>query len=589
MKFPQPSAADGLRWSVLSERVVLWSGLGLFAALAIFGMTQEGSTFDECAHLPAGYTYLVTGDYRLNPEHPPLAKLLAALPLRVLPKLGFSTAWPEWQAGDQWGVGRRFLYIDNDADQLLFWGRLPIVLLTCLLGWFIHRWSREVLGPTGAALALLMFALTPDFLAHGALVTTDAPIATFLFMSCYFSWRCLTRLTLIDLLASGLTFGAALATKFSALLLVPVFVGMLLVRAISARTLVVQPMPWARPRELTTRWQRSLVLAAACAVAGLTAIVVVWSAYGFHAAASVIPVAHPAAASVSAAPVTLAQKLGLLPEAYLTGLLDAIGQSQARPSFLLGRRANFGFSYYFVISFLVKTPLPMLVLILAGSILAVARAWSGARVYLALLVPPLAYGAAALVAHLNIGHRHLLPIYPFLIMLAAGAAATLLQHTWTRWVALGLYAWLAIGTWSIAPSYLAYFNELGGGPRGGMQILVDSNLDWGQDLPGLKRWMSAQGVRRIYLSYFGTGVPEYYGIDYAALPSFAPLARPLVHTLDLNVSRYIAVSATNLQKVYMPAVEAPRAFEDFLDHLREHREPSAVIGGSIYVYELKQR
>jgi hypothetical protein len=464
-----------------------------------------------------------------------------------------------------------------------------MVALTCLLGWFIHRWSRETLGPTGAALALLMFVLTPDFLAHGALVTSDAPLATFVFMSCYFSWRCLRRVTLIDLLASGLTFGAALATKFSALLLVPVFVGTLAVRAISARPLLVQPVNSARPCELTTRWQRSLMLAGVCVVAGLTAIAVVWSSYGFHAAGSVIHVARPSAGSVSAAPIALARQLGLLPEAYLTGLSDAFGQSQVRTSFLLGHRANFGFTYYFVISFLVKTPLPMLVLILAGSTLAVARAWSGARVYLALLVPPVAYGAAALVAHLNIGNRHLLLIYPFLIVMAAGAAATLLQHTWTRWVALGLYAWLAIGTWSIAPSYLAYFNEFGGGPRGGMQILVDSNLDWGQDLPGLKRWMSAKGVRRIYLSYFGSGMPEYYGIDYAALPSFWPLARPLVHTLDLNVSRYIAVSATNLQKVYLPAVAAPRAFEDFLDHLREHREPSAVIGGSIYVYELKPR
>jgi hypothetical protein len=285
--------------------------------------------------------------------------------------------------------------------------------------------------------------------------------------------------------------------------------------------------------------------------------------------------------------VVHAGRLHLLPGAFISGLLATFEQSSARVSFLLGHRGIHGFPYYFVISYLVKTPLPEIALIAGGCVLAVVRAYRGALAYAAVLATALYYYACALAAHLNIGHRHLLPMYPFLIVLAGCAAGAMIARVQLRGWAFALYAWLAWGTLHIAPSYLAYFNELAGGARGGMAFLVDSNLDWGQDLPGLKRWMDARGVRRIYLSYFGSGMPEYYGIDYRALPSFMPLSRPLVETLDPAATPYVAVSATNLQKVYMGAVGAPETFLDFLDYLRERREPIAVIGGSIYVYDLR--
>jgi hypothetical protein len=177
-------------------------------------------------------------------------------------------------------------------------------------------------------------------------------------------------------------------------------------------------------------------------------------------------------------------------------------------------------------------------------------------------------------------------MYPFLIVLAGSAGAAYAKRPYLRLILGAFYVWLLLGTLSIAPSYLAYFNELAGGLRGGMHILVDSNLDWGQDLPGLKRWMATAGVERIYLSYFGSGLPEFYGIDYIALPSYHPLLRSRASRLDPQESEYVAVSATNLQKVYLHRVKASSRFKRFLDELREQQEPVAVIGGSIYVYRL---
>ena len=539
----QPSAAGP------SERAVVLAALAVYVGLALFGIAREGSTFDETAHLPAGYAYWATGELRLNPEHPPLPKLLAALPLRFMPAIQFSRAWPEWQASDQWAFGQRFLYLANDATTLLFWGRVPMLLLGCVLGAFIYRFTRELAGRGAASCALLLFALTPDFLAHGPLVTTDVPVATFVFITAYAMYRALTRLTLGNVLGCGLAFGAALTSKYSALSFVP-----LLIAVPFARALHPAPLP-CRGRVLSRRLQRLAAVLLALALAALVAWLVVWVVYCFRGG----ELEQPAQSVHGPAALALAiGRLHVLPSAYVSGLLESFRQTSVRSAFLLGHHSIHGFPYYFVISYLVKTPLPEIALIAAGCALAVVRAWRGALAYAAVLVTALYYYACALVAHLNIGHRHLLPMYPFLIVLAGCAAATVIARARVRGVAFALYAWLAWGTLHIAPSYLAYFNELAGGPRGGMEFLVDSNLDWGQDLPGLKRWMDEHGVRRIYLSYFGSGVPEYYGIDYEALPSFMPLSRPLTDRLDPSAIRYLAVSATNLQKVYMGAVGAPR-------------------------------
>lgn len=569
--------------------------LSLFAWQAISATRQQCSTFDETAHLPAGYSYLATGDFRLNPEHPPLAKLLAALPLRFLGDVHFDTRWPQWQTSDQFGLGRRFLYVDNDARRLLLWGRLPMVLLACVLGLFIYLWTCQLRGRGAATLALGLFVLSPDFLAHGALVTTDVPAATFVFMACYWLWRSHKELTLANLSFCGLSLGAALATKFNTLVFVPLFVAAPLLHAFWQPAPSLRLPGQAEPLQLSTSTRRVLGAFGVTTLLALLSLLVLWAAYGFHAA---LPQEHgsplydwadvaPRSAWVANA-ATLVRSVHLVPDLYLYGVLDALRASTLRVSFLLGEYSLRGFRYYFPISFLVKTPIPELVLIFAGCASVVTAARRRDFAYCALLLPAALYFGASLSSNLNIGHRHLLPMYPFLLVLAGSAAAAGLQR---RWSALGVAAlglWLAWGTWSIAPSYLAYFNESVGGSRGGLNVLVDSNLDWGQDLPGLKRWMERSGVHDVYLSYFGNALPEYYGIHYEALPSFFDLSQPLASSLDLAKTSYLAVSATNLQKVYL-RMSSPASFLQLLDHLRTESQPVAVIGGSIYVYRLHRR
>jgi len=256
--------------------------------------------------------------------------------------------------------------------------------------------------------------------------------------------------------------------------------------------------------------------------------------------------------------VRLANDWHLLPEPYLYGFSFALESSKSRVAFLNGQFSEQGWRMFFPYSLLVKTPLPTLALLVAAALAAIAhwrRRARGLYRVAPLVVFLIVYWAIAVAANLNIGHRHILPTYPMMFILA-GAAADWCRsrHAIVRALPVLLVAWLVVESTSIYPHYLAYFNQLAGGPRNGYRHLVDSSLDWGQDLPGLRRWL---GERRetpqqlpVYLSYFGVGNPEHYGLRVRQLPAF-PDWRSQHETADLEPGTY-CISATNLQSVYIP-------------------------------------
>ena len=544
---------SGRSLALVAAAVVLQAGLSVHA------MRGHSATFDEGAHLPAGYTHLALGDHRLNPEQPPLVKLLAAAPLlAVRPVL--KTDARSWAAARQWEFGQSFLYRWNDADRLLFLGRLPIVALASCLLVAVFAVALRLFGRGAAAAALSLAALSPDVLAHGGLVTTDLGFALFFFLSVVTFARALDEPTALRLAAAGLATGAAFATKFSAPILVPVF----LLLGLLAR----------RPRRLAT----------ALAATGAVALLVVWASYGFRPALSPDPVVRatlraPLEAEVSGLlprGVVAAGNAGLVPEDYARGLLFVLTHSEARRTFLRGEISDHGFPHYFLVTFLVKTPVPLLLLVA----LAVARIPRLDRRHaLVLWVPVLVYAAFTSTRGLQIGHRHLLPLYPFLFVAAGEAAAWL--WSWRRpaglVVASALALWYAGGTLRNHPHHLAYFNEIAGGPANGWRWLVDSNLDWGQDLKRLAAWMRENGVPRIKLSYFGSALPSYYGIDAVALPGYTAPHTPHV-VREIRPGDVVAVSATHLQGVYVDPED--RAL---LARFRA-LEPIGRAGWSIFIY-----
>ena len=560
------------------DAVLVAMGVAVLGVLGATSLRTKSATYDEPVHFSAGYAAARFGEFRFNPDHPPLVATLAATPLLFM-DVRFPTDDPAWAMGRPYEVGRRFLYRWNDGDRLLARGRLVVLGLAAALAALVFYWTRALWGTGAAALALLLAVTSPDVLAHGGLVTTDLGAALFLFATVAAFQRVAERITAARVVLAGLALGAAFATKFSALVLLPVLLALAAIVALRGEPVA------ATGRTLVTAGQKAVALALVLAAMTAIALAVLWSAYRFRYAASSDPRIEasipwdrlrPDEPALAALVDTLRARR-LLPEAYLWGFVRFFEHQDARPSFLLGERSDAGFAAFFPVSFAVKTPLALVGLL--GVALAAGARGLRRRDDVFLWVPVLFYAAVSLTRGINIGHRHLLPMYPFLFVIAGRAAASAIREWPRRWPAAlvaVLAAWHAGAALWIHPHYLAYFNELAGGPSRGYRVLVDSSLDWGQDLKGLRGYMQDHGIPRVKLSYFGTADPAYYGIEADLLPGYLALPRPVVRAF--GPGDVLAVSATNLQGVYLDPADRP-----MMERLRRER-PVGSVGHSILIF-----
>jgi hypothetical protein len=547
----------------------------VFITLAVNSYREKSATWDEPVHLTLGYAALTRGDYRPDPEHPPLLRLWAALPLLAMGGITLDTTFidrtpPSEYAHHVAPVAQKFLFFDNDADRLLGPARFMIVLLGVGLGVMLFSWAYEWLGFGPAVTALVLYTVEPNLLAHASLVTTDEGATCFIFGTAYFLWRSHREPRLGNLAAVVGCFVLAVLSKFSALMLAPVVVCLLAVAM------------WRAPRLKLT------VAAGLLAAMGAASWIGLWAVYGFRYAPS------PSAtwvyhfqtdADVQARVPGLAKAVDwidghrLVPNAYSQGLLISQSKAQTRPSFLAGQYSDHGWWYYFPVAFLIKTPIAVLLWVLLGlGALIRRRGAPDLTTCLCVILPPAMYVVVAMTARINIGVRHILPAYPFLLLLGAAGGKAVLDGFATRG-RLAIATLATVGVVELAgvyPHTLTFFNLLVGGPTQGEHYLVDSNLDWGQDLKGLKRWMDAQGVAHINLAYFGTADPAYYHIDRTDLPGSQFFSQ--AEATAPRLPGYVAISATVLSGVYFD--ERGRSF---YQRLRE-RTPLATIGNSIHVY-----
>ena len=578
--------------------------LAIFVAECLVAERADAPTYDETTHLSQGLLHWVRGDYRFQVDHPPLAKLVAGALARIAGgRLPADS--PEWRAD----LGNRFehrawawriLYRTpgNDAERLVMAGRLalvPLALLSLLVVW---RWTRALHGEAAGLAALALAAFDPNLVAHSHLVTSDAAVAALMVATTYALWRALVRWRVAWCLAAGGALGLALATKYSALLLLPVIPFLAAGRALD-------PSPWPAgrilDRVLATRPRRLAAAAALVMLVGLAAWSTLWTAYRFRAAAApgldvgltarAVETWFPSAAPAPW-PLTLlgpAVDRRLLPDAWGFGLVYAMADPRLTPrvSYLAGELSARGWWYYFPATLALKTPVATLVLAALGIVTIRSRSPAAHpdrsdRRWAAILVLglPLAFLAVAAMSSLDLGLRQVLPVYPFLLILAGGGVAACLR--WRRPVgaalALAGLAWVATTSVRVAPDYLAYFNEPAGGPAHGLRWLADSNLDWGQALRQLPGWLEQRGIREVNLCYFGTADPEAYGLTHVALPGGTTYGRP---PSPPRLPGYVAISATHLVGIH----HSPELRAWYRELLARGRLVG-VVGHAIHVYEV---
>jgi len=552
-------------------------------------------TFDEPYHIARSYVYLKTGDSALLARggHPPLANMLSVVPLLLRSDIALPPHQPGWpdvgSFKDLFRVAGVFLWqLGNDAESIVFWARLPMMLLSALLGGLVFFWAKQLNGMLAGLLALLLYTFDPNILAHSSVVTTDLGATFFVFVSIYCLWRFCQRPSWSRLILTGVVFGLTQATKFSALFLAPIFILLLLIWVFGMPgsallfTLPAQNRLSGRPR-----LQRMYLALGLCTVVFLVGFIVLWGVYGFEAR-PLLPheESHPFLdrfipgdnRGIKRAVYGLAESVPLPAPAYFADLAWLQRYTRAgHPSFLMGRHAVRGWWFYFPVAFAIKTPIPMLILLVAAAWLSFRHRGELGEEYF-LLVPMALLFAASMFSSIDIGYRNILPVLPLAFVYVSkvsslsvgGKVARCVTARWARPVLSLLCAWYVIATVALSPHYLAYFNEFVGGPENGYRYLVDSNLDWGQDLKNLKRCVDARGIQRVYLSYFGTADAAYYGIDFLPMPDQppAPDAAPA----------YYAISATSLQNVYAQGGAST--------HWLAQYQPVDKAGYSIFIYRL---
>lgn len=537
-----PGAAKRLRLCLVAALL-----LGFVLQTLAFARAN-GQTYDEGVTLAAGLRLLETGADDVNLEHPPLAKVLVALPVRLFaaPRLDVAASRARGESG--FGLGRELLYASGVSHQrLLALGRAPMVLLATLLVGLIGLVAHRLWGWRAGLLALALAAFDPNLVAHGGLMGLDLPL-TLWFTACLF---CLNELLHTRrwpwLLPAGLAGGLMLATKHSGPLLLAAAALGLLAAALAGAKVVAWWDPEAEP---PTRARALLHALGGALLLGGVALLVVRLAVG---------------------------RAGYEP--YLVGIRAQLAhQGHGHPAFLLGEISRAGWASYFPLALLMKLP-PLTLLLALGSLLWFRRGAALGTALPLVLLPALGFFASLLFARINIGVRYALPLWPLLIVLGA-RVATLPLPKWSRAVvALGLAHHL-VAAWRIAPHDLAFFSDLVGGPSRGKRYLADSNLDWGQDVSTLGRWLAArEPPRRLYLAYFGSADPHAWGVSYFPAPSSCPHPAPWRRAPEpVSGRELLAVSAMNEQGVFF---SDPSAYAWLAA-----REPVAVLGWSISVWDV---
>jgi hypothetical protein len=558
--------------NAMTIRRLFWPAVFLIAAtvgvLEFRSAMGETQTWDEGIHISAGYAYLAFGDYSWNVEHPPLVKLLSALPLLRM-GLDAQRTEPNGKRKGQVEYGIDFLYRNRrDADSILLAARTPNIILSLLFIVAIAWWTRRRYGPVAGICAAALCGFDPNLIAHSRYVTTDFPVTVFFFFATVLWVEYLEVESPRRLLLASLAIALALVAKFSAVLLPPALI--LLYAACWIR----------RPREFPVR--RMLIAAGAVAATVFVVVALVYWPDTLRCWRGQAPQLAKLAVRTNAigeAMYQLGTRFNLPAYGFLYGL-NAVAEHNdlGHQSYLLGMRSPNGWWYYFPVVFAVKSTmaalLATLLVLSVGVWQAIKREWLSPMA-LGLIVTPVFYFAASMSSGINIGMRHILPIYPFLYVGIAACLACRVPWKHAGKVALAALALLQIGECArIAPDYLAFFNEAVGGPGMGPEYLVDSNIDWGQDLKKLKTWLAAHGAKRARVFYFGNGQMWYEHINEGGFPG------PLDEKGWEAVDDYCIASVTPLMGVYVPL--------DSLAYVRL-REPVAKIGWSMYVYDLRKR
>lgn len=553
--------------------------LAFFAFQLWYHATRTSATVDEPNHILAGYRHLQCGDFGINPEHPPLLKMLAAAPLMLRDDLHD----PPWDCGskltskfDTFSYGNSFL-VDNGVDSVVIPTRLSTTVLSLLLAILVLVAAWEMFDRWVALVALTIVAFEPNFIAHGSIVTTDMAISATTFGAVYSIYRLCKVQTAPRFAVAGLAFGVMLAAKHSAVIFIPILLALVFLDHV---VFSQDDLPINRRVSRRMAAFVGIVLIGVC---------ILWSFYGFRyralpdASAKTISVADyirenaNRPETVDSLPGRVTEMIGnthILPESYVLGMADVISWS-SRNTFIFGKNYPTGQWFFFPVAFAVKTNIALVLLFPLGLLLPFLVP-EKRREALFLLLPALSFFAVATMSNFTNGVRHILPVYPFLIVAAAAGSVWVVRRYRFFAIFLGLLllynAFAAVRT---APSYSAFANDLWGGTNKTREIFSGANVNTGQNIKLVNEYIASHDIKECWIADF---------VHPEMLPHVQP-CRPMPSHLRILVSRDAVPPVPPVIEgtVFLSSNELPPQGADDYTPIAA-AEPEALIGGGILVY-----
>jgi hypothetical protein len=555
-------------------------------------LSQKGLFIDDSMHIPAGYSYLLTHDYRLNQEHPPLIKLLSGLGVWHLhPHFPFeSPGWtqattPEDPEDGMVKIEEAFFETNAPQfEQLAWYGRLPVLVIPLLLLLAVWWFTRELFGPLPALIATFLLATEPNIAGNSIVVQNDILSALALLLFVIALKRFLTNGTFRESLMLGAAFGIALASKYSLVVLIPVCFAIVIAWAI--RGLVKKRSSFG-----------SVALSVSCVF--IVAYVILIAFYSFQVDA--IDTNESSAIAgwfyLTGHTAELFKRLlmwlpPLLPRYFVYGIDMVVQDSRdGRPTFLLGQVSDTGWWYYFPVVFTLKTTIPFLITSIGGLLWAAFQVLRRKRyVLLYATLPAVLYLALAMSSHLNIGVRHLLPMFPFAAIVGAGFISALIEAAFKRSRLVGIaFAVLVLLPSLIIyfltfPNYLTYTNPLAGGRDRAWHKLSDSNLETGQEVKPLAKYLTAHGQNRVTGIMVGGEFLRFYGVQLEDFPGWeSDDGDSDDDSQDDRGPETIQTEYVAIGTWYMTEADLSDAQKQIIDVYRQQK-PEAIVGNSIFVF-----
>ncbi len=589
--------------------------LTIMFIVSILSMNKDALTYDESAHIPAGYSYLKYQDYRINPEHPPLIKSLSAIPL-LFKNLNFPENSENWQQKEkppawwvQFDLGNEFIYkSENNPREIIFWSRIPMILMLLLLGLFIFKWAREIGGNKTAIGSLLLFAFSPTMIAHGRFVTTDVGSALGVVIATYYWINYLKNPILKNIISASIAFGFALLFKFSLALLIPFF------------AIITLIYPFVnQEKNKFKNLAKYIILSILIGICSI--IFIIWPIYIHHNWNQPIEQQirdtqfdlkdnpTPAIRDV-VYKMTEIEHVRHLAQ-YFRGLLMATQRTGfGNNVYLFGEISAKGWWYYFPVIYLMKEPIPLhllSLLALIGIIFVFIKTIKRKPNFLksffliinknytifSFFVFIAIYWAAAIIGNLNIGVRHLIPTFPFAYIIISEFIKRFLIEIKYKKQAIILiafcFSWYLFSSLSSYPDYIPYYNELAGGSDKAYIHAVDSNYDWGQDFYKLVEFIEEKEINKIYIDYFGGEDLDYWLKDKYQRINPREISRDLKNGVPINeagggIQGWTAISINQLMGgIAKPVPNFINQETGYYEWIEKY-EPVGRAGKSIFIY-----